>query len=449
MAFAYWVQDADPDVSIFWVHASNAQRFREAYTLIAEKLNVPGIDDPRANILLLVKKWLEAQNQPRWLMIVDNADDDELFFPPERMEVDSATEAQLVCEDDKLAHYLPDSCFGGLLFTTRNKQAAVDLCQGDNPIEVPSMTASEAHQLVKAILPGEISVAETFALSSRLEHLPLALAQAASYIQKSSITIPNYINHLDEGDSALVDQLSKPFETVGRDSRAPHAVAATWAISLEQIERNNELASDILSFLGVLHNQAIPKTLIEKYYRLLYIAESESIASSALLNALDLLKGFSFISEGTSQDINMPRLVQLVIQKWLTAKNRMAKYVQLALVVVSANLPTENYLTFLQYLPHASSVLGRGTYIDENDYIVRELLVHRITEYLTINGHYNQAGLRELRERHLDMTQTYFGRVNENTAYQMWHLSRIYHLQQKLKEAEDLNKEALELQRVC
>lgn len=332
IAFAYWLRVMNPDVSIFWVHASNAHRFREAYANIAKTCNVPGINDSEANVLLLVKEWQEAQNQSRWLLIVDNADDNELFFS-ERENAVYATETGLDSEDDKLVYYLPE-CHHGcmLLSTTRNMNAGVDLCRGGDPIEVPSMTANEAYQLLRAILPGEISTTDTSALSSRLDHLPLALAQAASYIKKRRITIRNYIDRLDGGDSEFVDLLSKPFEIEGRDSRAPHAVAATWIISFEQIERIDIIASDILSFLGVLHYQAIPKTLIEHYYRERYLNENENSTSSAFLEALDLLRSFSFISEGTGQDIGMHRLVQLVIQKWLIAKDRMAEYVRYAMM---------------------------------------------------------------------------------------------------------------------
>lgn len=290
IAFAYWLQVTSPDVSIFWVPASNAHHFREAYASIAEKCNVPGIDDPEANVLLLVKNWLEAQSNSQWLMIVDSADDKGLFFPSQREKDISAMETQLAGETNGLAQYLPVSNNGWLLFTTRNKQTAVDLCQGGVPIEVPNMTAREAHQLVKAILPGAFSSTEIAALSSKLEHLPLALAQAASFIQKSCTTIRDYIDRLDKGDSAFIDQLSEAFETVGRDSRTPHAVAANWVISLEKIERDDMLASDILSFLSVLHYQAIPKHLIEHYYLSLCLDENGSSNSFALSNALGYLR---------------------------------------------------------------------------------------------------------------------------------------------------------------
>lgn len=377
-------------------------------------------------------------------MIVDSADDKELFFPSQREKDIPAMETQLAGENNGLAQYLPVSNNGWLLFTTRNKQTAVDLCQGGVPIEVPNMTASEAHHLVKAILPGAFSSREIAALSSKLEHLPLALAQAASFIQKSCTTIRDYIERLDKGDSAFIDQLSEAFETVGRDSRTPHAVAANWVISLEKIERDNMLASDILSFLSVLHYQAIPKHLIEHYYLSLRLVENGSSNSFALSNALGYLKAYYVISEGTDQDINMHRLVQLVIQKWLVAKNRMAEYVRRAMMVLSANFPTESYRTFLKYLPHADCVLGKGESNSEAGYVTRASLLRQMILYLSSNGHYNEI-LQELEEQLLHMTQLRLGREHPNTLERIMHLANVHFRRGRLTEAEILNKRALEL----
>ncbi|KAF6808441.1 kinesin light chain [Colletotrichum plurivorum] len=81
LAYIFWMQHAHPDVSVFWVHASNADRFRQAYSTIAQKCGIPGYDDPKADMLILVKTWLENGVRGRWLMVIDNADDTQLFFP--------------------------------------------------------------------------------------------------------------------------------------------------------------------------------------------------------------------------------------------------------------------------------------------------------------------------------------------------------------------------------
>ncbi|KAK7219299.1 hypothetical protein V2G26_007302 [Clonostachys chloroleuca] len=81
LAYIYWLRKQRPDIAIFWVHASNAERFHQAYASIAKECNIPGHDDPKADILSLVQEWLEKKYKTQWLMVIDNADDMELFFP--------------------------------------------------------------------------------------------------------------------------------------------------------------------------------------------------------------------------------------------------------------------------------------------------------------------------------------------------------------------------------
>ncbi|KKP01442.1 hypothetical protein THAR02_06438 [Trichoderma harzianum] len=332
LAYAYWIHDIYPDTSAFWVHASNADRFRAAYASIAEKCEVPGRENPKADILFLVKRWLEEQKNMQWLMIIDNVDDIELFFPSQRSDDREAHQ-----QGNQLARYIPDCNHGSILITTRNKQVGAKFDQGSPLIEVTKMTDDEAHQLVQSILKTELSKDDILHLASKLEHLPLALAQATSFIQENTMSISDYIRLLDEGDNALVDQLSESFEPVGRDSETPHAVTATWILSFHQIERTQPLASDTLCFLSLMHNQAIPHTFIEEYYQQRNLEYAQSNTSAGLIKALGTLKAFSFISEGTDKHIDMHRLVQLVTRKWLISSGRMPEIIERAIRIVSSS----------------------------------------------------------------------------------------------------------------
>jgi len=56
--YSYAVRDASPQTFVFWVHASTTARFEEAYRGIADKLTLPGRNDPKVDILRLVSDWL-------------------------------------------------------------------------------------------------------------------------------------------------------------------------------------------------------------------------------------------------------------------------------------------------------------------------------------------------------------------------------------------------------
>src|SRR5690606_7359904 len=80
LAYVYQLRQRCPEISVFWVHASSAERFRQAFASIAQECQIPGYDDPEVDILQLVKAWLEQKHRGRWLMVIDNADDTRTFF---------------------------------------------------------------------------------------------------------------------------------------------------------------------------------------------------------------------------------------------------------------------------------------------------------------------------------------------------------------------------------
>ena len=102
---AFRVRHQDPYCSVFWVPAVDITSFENAYREVGQKLGVPGIDDQKADVKLLVKTTLSQESHSRWLMIIDNADYMELLF---------GTIAICDC--------LPSSPTGSILFTTRNNE---------------------------------------------------------------------------------------------------------------------------------------------------------------------------------------------------------------------------------------------------------------------------------------------------------------------------------------
>src|SRR6187549_3759846 len=80
ISYTYWLRTTCPQISIFWVHASNEERFRQAFTSIARECEIPEyVNNPQAEVFPLVKTWLERKDSGPWLLVLDNADDLELF----------------------------------------------------------------------------------------------------------------------------------------------------------------------------------------------------------------------------------------------------------------------------------------------------------------------------------------------------------------------------------
>ena len=206
----------------------------------------------------------------------------------------------------KLGQYIPDCAHGSVLITTRNKQAGLSLAKGHPPTEVGEMNDTESQKLLRTKLTENPASDELSTLSSRLEHLPLALVQAAAFIEANSIPVSEYLQLLEKSDADLVDLLSEEFETVGRDTETPRAVAETWILSFEQIQRQNALASELLSLMSLFDRHAIPWEFLSYYMEGQQSREMEG--EIQLTKALGVLKAFSFVTEDKGR---------LVTRKWL------------------------------------------------------------------------------------------------------------------------------------
>lgn len=74
------MQKQNSQTTVFWIHASTKIRFEQAYQEIADRLELPGRDNPKVNVLRLVYNWLSSKANGQWLMILDNVDDGSVFF---------------------------------------------------------------------------------------------------------------------------------------------------------------------------------------------------------------------------------------------------------------------------------------------------------------------------------------------------------------------------------
>ncbi|KAH7140649.1 P-loop containing nucleoside triphosphate hydrolase protein, partial [Dactylonectria macrodidyma] len=262
--WAYEKRQGGEHLSIFWIHSSTAERFTEAYTSIAREFQIPGHSCGGPELLRLVKEWLESSHQQHpWLMIVDNADDIEVFI--EKSE-DSGYQM-------KMHQYLPVSPNGSILFTSRSKQAAVDLTESRSLIAVTEPSPEECVELFRRRLPASFyTETDIERLANELGYLPLALSQAISYLQKKSLSVSHYLEMLGQSsEDSLMGMLQDEFTEAGRDSASgnqiPNAVARTWLVSFRAIERDNSLAIQILYLCGCFDRQEIPRSLMVEYTR--------------------------------------------------------------------------------------------------------------------------------------------------------------------------------------
>jgi tetratricopeptide (TPR) repeat protein len=439
LAYVYWLRETQPDLSIFWVHASSVGRFRQAIAFIAQECQIAGYDDPKADILSLVKAWLERKEHGRWLMVIDNADDTQLFFsPPEEAQSTEVTD-----QGARLGHYVPECAHGSILVTTRNKQVGLRLSKGASPIEVTKMDDDESVQLLRARLEEHnVDRSELSVLSAQLDHLPLALVQAAAFIQENSTTVSEYLQLLSGSDSELIDLLSEEFETVGRDSETPRAVTRAWMISFEQIQQQDAIAGELLSLMAFFDRQAIAVEFLACYREQ---RQGERWSKIQLQKALGILKAFCFVTVAKDQSLDIHRLVQLVTRKWLTNKGIQQQFAEQALVVVSEQYPFgeyENWKICSRYLPHVYAVLNFKDMESPDGKMARGLLLHNAARYLLDQGLWEEA--EQLQGEAVEQYNTALGTEHLFTMTSMANLATTYRNQGRWKEAEKLEVQVME-----
>jgi hypothetical protein len=189
--YAHSICDAAPQTFVFWVHASTQARFEEAYRNIADRLELPGRDDPKADVLQLVRNWLRDEANGQWLMVIDNMDNVETFFPSRKRQGDEVPGKP----PTSLAAYLPQSRNESILVTSRSKDAASRLVGGHNKIkEVLAMDKSEGLQLLRNKLQDPLIEESAVDLLHALDCIPLSITQAAAYInRRARMTVAGYL----------------------------------------------------------------------------------------------------------------------------------------------------------------------------------------------------------------------------------------------------------------
>jgi hypothetical protein len=83
------------------------------------------------------------------------------------------------------------------------------------------MNNTGSEELLRTKLKEIPTSSELSTLPSRLEHLPLALVQAAVFIEENSIPVRGYLQLLEESDQTFVDLLSEELRRWGETWRLP------------------------------------------------------------------------------------------------------------------------------------------------------------------------------------------------------------------------------------
>ncbi|MFJ5227839.1 tetratricopeptide repeat protein [Streptomyces sp. NPDC088400] len=135
-------------------------------------------------------------------------------------------------------------------------------------------------------------------LADELGHLPLALEQAAAYIESTAISPATYLDRLRRYPGRMFAAGAS-----GHEADNQRTIARIWQLSLQAITAQQPLAGDLLRLFAWLAPAPVPRDILEGLH------EGLGEDPFAVDEALALLHGYSMITL-TRRTVQVHRLVQ-------------------------------------------------------------------------------------------------------------------------------------------
>jgi hypothetical protein len=413
---------------VFWVHAGTRARFEEGYRRIAEATKMDGWDDPKADVLRLVRSWLCDESNGRWMMVVDNADDSDVLFPS-------------LDRTESLSDFLPQSPNGSILVTSRNRDVAYRLT-GSNKliVDVEPMDKKEALTLVQKKVDFSVEEDDAVELVESLDCMPLAITQAAAFIHQRAprMTVSRYVEEVRRSDHDRARLLQRDVGDSRRDGRASNSILATWQISFEHIRATMPTAARLLSLMSLFDRQGIPEQPLHDRY-------VEEDGQTDFDDDIYTLRSYSLV--GVSVDghsFEMHRLVQFLIKKWLELYGELEAWKERYVRLMDDSLPVgrhENWKACQALFPHAQAAvecrLGQAEALK-----AWASVLFKAAWYASEMGQHEVA--KDMDCKALETREVVLGMEHPDTLASVSNLAVVLWRQGKYEAAEAMNRRALE-----
>jgi tetratricopeptide (TPR) repeat protein len=417
--YAYrYVQEYD---AVLWVRAESLELLTADFTSLANVLGLTLLANHPAP-MQPVKEWLRTHSG--WLLIFDNVEDIGL-----------------------LSSFIPQPTLGAVLLTTRiqvHKKSFATL-------NVPVLSQAQSlfflfnrigvpAERIDALSPAELQAAES--LCDLLDGLPLALDQAAAYINEYQCSIADYWSRFLSYRYELLN-MRDPFS-----HDYPYSVATTWELSFERIRENNPASADLLTLLAFLHPDAIPIEFITKASTQLSSLIQRDLRSFAGPDGIiKPLLSFSLVSrDREAGTLSLHRLVQVVVRERMDKETYryMTEMVVRVLNIMFPESALTSWLECERYLPHALVCIEliQTTSMISADAVN---LLTRVGHYLMERTRYAEA--LPIFQLALTLCERLFGSEHLLTATALYYLAVVHANLSHQDMAEPLYMRALELQK--
>jgi len=291
---------------VWWVRAEEPATPAADYAALAAELGLPEKDaQEQERVVGAVRRWLEHNG--KWLLVLDNAPDPE-----------------------SVRTYLPRAATGHVIITSRHAT-----WRGvAKPVDVPVWPVWEAMEFL-VNRTGEDDPELAADLAEALGYLPLALEQAAAYIEEvGACSMAGYLDLFRKQHQEL---LRKGKCSTGYEGK----VATTWEMSFRQVEEESKAGAALLNLCAFLAPDDIPLSLFAESAEFLPAPLHTVAADRAKLNdAVAAARRYSLL-QVSGESLSIHRLVQEVARGRLKLADEQSKWAEAAVRSVSAAFPYE------------------------------------------------------------------------------------------------------------
>ncbi len=319
--------------AVLWLQADTEEILMEELVRLASVLHLPLNDErDQERIVQAVKEWFDST--PGWLLILDNVQDPEM-----------------------IARKLPLAGRGHMLLSTQAQAIGTFASR----IDVEKLTVEDGAtfllrraKLIKPFgtldtaLPGDRT--GSWDIANVMGGLPLALDQAAAYIEETKCGVAGYLDHYTTRRAELLQRRGR------RASGHPGSIATTISLAFDKIVQNYPAAAELLRLCAFLYPEDIPLDIfVAGAPALGPLLGAVAADSTKLDEAIAELLNYSLIQRFPHGGLRIHRLVQEVLRERIKEEQLWDAWVERTVYAVASALPAmeTDFQRFEPYIPHA------------------------------------------------------------------------------------------------